>query len=409
MKNYICDYLISGGGIVGLSLAYQLIERKIAKNIIIIDKEPELGLHSSGRNSGVLHAGIYYEPNSLKSKVCISGAKRLKEWIKDKKLKINNCGKLIIPQKSSLDSQLDTLLDRGKKNGALVELINSNEIRKLAPDANITSGRGLWSPKTSVINPLEIIKKLREDLELKGVKIFYSVQNWKVDQSLSCIVIRENIKLHFGHLINASGLQSDKVAHKFNVGFNYKIIPFKGVYWKLRKNCPFKINLNLYPVPDLNVPFLGVHFTPNYTKDCINIGPTAIPALGRENYKFFENIEFKNSFFDFSFLAKQYFSNKDGFRYYVNNQALLGIPLLFLKAAKELIPAINYSHIEPSEKVGIRAQLFNLKKKEMIKDFLCMRGDNSTHILNSISPAFTASFSLADYVIDNYLLKPNEK
>ena len=393
---------------MGLTIAHQLIERKIAKNIIILDKEPKLGLHSSGRNSGVLHAGIYYEPNSLKAKVCISGAGRLKEWIKSKKLRINNCGKLIIPQKVSLDPQLDNLLVRGKENGASVELINESEIKKIAPYANITSGRALWSPNTSVINPLDIIKKLREDIELKGVKIFYSVQNWVANQSLSHIIINENIKIDFGHFINSSGLQSDRIAHKFNVGLNYKIIPFKGIYWKIRKNFPMKINLNLYPVPDLNVPFLGVHFTPNVLNNSINIGPTAIPALGRENYKFFENLEFKNALFDFYFLGKQYFRDKDGFRSYVNEQALLGIPLLFLQAAKELIPSINYTHIEPSDKVGIRAQLFNLKTNQIIKDFLCMNGKNSTHILNSISPAFTASFSFADYIIDNYLLKTNE-
>ena len=408
MKNYSCDFLISGGGIVGLTIAHQLLERKIARNIIIFDKEPELGLHSSGRNSGVLHAGIYYEPNSLKAKVCISGAHRLKEWIKNKDLKINNCGKLIIPQKLALDPQLDILLERGKKNGAKVELINAKDIKRLAPDANITSGRGLWSKNTAVINPLEVVQKLREDIEMKGVKIFYSVKNWEVNESFSFIKINENIKINFGHFINSAGLQSDKIAHKFNVGLNYKIIPFKGVYWKLRKNCPFKIKLNLYPVPDLNVPFLGVHFTPNYLNNSINIGPTAIPALGRENYKLLENIEPKSSILDLSFLAKQYLTDKDGFRSYVNEQALLGIPHLFLKAAKELIPNINYMHIEPSEKVGIRAQLFNLKTNQIIKDFLCIKGENSTHILNSISPAFTASFSFADFVIDNYLLKKDE-
>ena len=175
MKNLSCDFLISGGGIVGLSIANQLLEKNISKKIIIIEKECNLGMHTSGRNSGVLHAGIYYEPNSMKANVCIPGSIRLKEWIKERDLTINNCGKLIIPQRIDLDPQLDILFDRAKKNGAKVELIYENDIRKLAPFANITSGRAIWSPNTSVVNPLEIINKLSSEIQNNGVKILKGI------------------------------------------------------------------------------------------------------------------------------------------------------------------------------------------------------------------------------------------
>ncbi len=405
MKNYNCDFLIAGGGMVGLAIASQLINRKISRNIVIIDKEIKLGMHSSGRNSGVLHAGIYYEPDSLKAKVCISGAKRLKEWIKNRGLSINNCGKLIIPQKLSLDSQLDILYERGIKNGAKVELIDSREIAKIAPYANITSGRGLWSPNTSVVNPLEIINELKKEIQNKDVKILYSLKNIIPNEKLDCVEVDRKIKIKYGHFINATGLQADKIAKNFNVGLDYKIIPFKGIYWKLRDNCPINVNLNLYPVPDLNIPFLGVHFTPNCLNNLVNIGPTAIPAFGRENYRFFENVEPQNAIFDISFLAKQYLNDEDGFRKYVNEQAFLGFPFLFLKSAQELIPNLKFNHLEPSNKVGIRAQLFNLKTKKIVKDFLCLNGVNSTHILSAISPAFTGSFAFADLIIDNYLFQ----
>lgn len=405
MEKYKCDFLICGGGIVGLSLANQLIKRNISNKIIIIDKEPNLGLHSSGRNSGVLHAGIYYEPNSLKAQVCVSGSKRLKEWIKERNIKINNCGKLIIPQEPNLDCQLDKLYKRGIENGAKIEFINSNEIKRLVPYVNNDLSRALWSPATSVVNPIDIIKRLRLELEEKGIKIFTSSLNWKLNKNLSVINIDNKKEINFEHFINSSGLYADRVAHKFSVAQNFKIIPFKGIYWKLRKNCPIKFNVNLYPVPDLNVPFLGVHFTPNVSNNSMNIGPTAIPAFGRENYKLFEKLEPKNMFYDIRFLANQYFTNKDGFRKYVNQQAILGFPLLFLKEAKKLIPSLNYQHIELSNKVGLRAQLFDMKNKNMIKDFLCIKGKNSTHIINTISPAFTASFALADLIIDKYLFE----
>ena len=167
--NYSCDFLIAGGGAVGLTIAHQLLERKISNKIIILDKEAELGLHSSGRNSGVIHAGIYYEPNSIKAKVCVSGAKRLKEWSIENGIKIKNCGKLILPQKSELDPQLDTLYERGKKNGAVLNFIGEKEIEKLVPDANITTGRALWSPNTSVINPISV--NLTITLTMTKIKI----------------------------------------------------------------------------------------------------------------------------------------------------------------------------------------------------------------------------------------------
>ena len=405
MKNLSCDFLISGGGIVGLSIANQLLEKNISKKIIIIEKECNLGMHTSGRNSGVLHAGIYYEPNSMKANVCIPGSIRLKEWIKERDLTINNCGKLIIPQRKDLDPQLDILFDRAKKNGAKVELIYENDIRKLAPFANITSGRAIWSPNTSVVNPLEIINKLSSEIQNNGVKILKGIENWELNNSKSNVSLKDGTVINFGHFINASGLQADKVAHKFEVGKEYKIIPFKGLYWKVRKESFLDIKVNLYPVPDLNVPFLGIHFTPNYLNNSISIGPTAIPALGRENYKLLEKIEFNNAISDLYFLLNQYLNNTDGFRKYVNDQAFLGFPFLFLKASQELIPNLKYNDIEPSQKVGLRAQLFNMNNKKIVNDFLCISYSNSTHILNSISPAFTASFAFADFIIDNYLMK----
>ena len=224
-----------GGGIVGLTIANQLLQRNLSKKIVIIDKETDLGFHSSGRNSGVLHAGIYYEPGSLKSRVCVSGSERLKNWMIERGLTIKKCGKLIIPQKNELDPQLDNLFDRGIKNGASISFVNAQEIKKLVPEANITSGRGIWSPNTSVVNPLDVVRKLKKELEELGVKIITSVKHWNVSNNSSSIICDEKIQIDFGYLINSSGVHADQVANKFGVGKEYKIIPFKGIYWNLKK------------------------------------------------------------------------------------------------------------------------------------------------------------------------------
>ena len=239
------------------------------------------------------------------------------------------------------------------------------------------------------------------ELEAKGVKVLKSakIDNFEIENNV--LELKDYTKIKYKHLINCAGLYADKIAHQFGVGMNYKIIPFKGLYWKLNNKFPYQLNTNLYPVPDLNVPFLGVHFTPSAgKKNEISIGPTAVPAFGRENYYGFNGFEPRMAIDNCFLLAKQYLHNKDGFRKYVNEQAFLSFAPLFLKSAKELIPELKKEHIEISEKVGIRAQLFNLKTLKLENDFLSIEGNSSTHLLNTISPAFTASFALADLIID---------
>ena len=387
-----------------MSIAHQLIERKITKNIILIEKENQIGVHSSGRNSGVLHAGIYYKPGSLKAKVSVDGAKRLKEWIKERGLKIMSCGKVIVAQKLELDSQLDLLAQRGIKNGAKVELWDEKQLHDLIPEARSASGRALWSPNTAVVKPIAVLNHLLEDLQKKGVKLITSATNWQVFPRDQYLQLSDSRKISYGHIINCAGLQADRISHQFGIGLEYKILPFKGLYWQLKDNCPIKVKTNLYPVPDLNVPFLGIHFTPSPDKKpIISIGPTATPAFGRENYFGAKGIEPLMALSNMGTLFSKYIANKSGFRKYVNEQSFLAIKPFFLKAAQELIPSLESKHLEISKKVGIRSQLFNISKQKLEDDFLCISGPSSTHVLNAISPAFTASFSLADLVIDQVI------
>ena len=403
IQNKSCDILIIGGGMVGLSLANQLIKRRLTDKIIVLDKENKLGKHSSGRNSGVLHAGIYYKPGSLKAKVCVSGARRLKKWVKERNLPLNNCGKIIVPQKEILDSQIDELAKRGSANGADVEIWNEKQLRVCAPNVRSSTGRALWSPNTSVVKPISIINTLSSELISKGVEIINlnRGQSWVLNASKKSIRIGKEKTIKYCFLINCAGLQADKIANLFGLGKNFKLVPFKGLYWQIKKHSKINIKNNIYPVPDLNVPFLGVHFTPSADKfPIVSIGPTAIPSLGRENYKGFESIEFINSVNNMFLLTKQYIQNQNGFRKYAHEQLLLSLFPFMLQSAKELIPEITANDIEVSEKVGIRSQLFNLEKQKLEDDFLYLENDESLHIMNAISPAFTASFELADLIIN---------
>ena len=338
-----CDSLIIGGGMVGLCIAHQLLERGMARSIMVLEKEPELGRHSSGRNSGVLHAGLYYKPGSVKAQVCVAGARRLRAWVEERGLPLNPCGKVIVPPRPDLDSQLDVLAERGRANGAVVELCDESQLHQLIPEARSASGRALWSPNTAVVKPIKVVRRLQQELQERGVRFLAAQQGWKAHPEQQQLQLADGSVLAYGHLFNCAGLQADRVAHPFGVGQQYTLLPFKGLYWQLMAGCPIQPRCNLYPVPDLNVPFLGVHFTPSADAPAVvSIGPTATPAWGRENYRGLQAVEPAMAAANLALLARQYLANRGGFRRYVHEQAFLALPPLLLRAAQQLIPAIRF-------------------------------------------------------------------
>jgi L-2-hydroxyglutarate oxidase LhgO len=405
MSSQPCDVLIVGGGIVGLCIAHLLLERGVTTSITVLDKETSLGRHSSGRNSGVLHAGLYYKPGTLKAQVCVAGARRLRAWVEERGLPLNPCGKVIVPPRGDLDPQLDVLAERGRANGATVELWDARQLHELIPEARTASGRALWSPNTAVVKPIKVVEQLQRELQQRGVRFVQGQPGWTANPQQQQLKLSDGATLSFGHLFNCAGLQADRVAHQFGVGRNYSLLPFKGLYWQLKPDCPIQPRTNLYPVPDLAVPFLGVHFTPSADPTpLVSIGPTATPAWGRENYRGLQALEPAMAAGNLAVLARQYLANRGGFRRYVHEQAFLALPPLLLRAAQQLIPAVRAEYLELSQKVGIRSQLFNHTTQRLEDDFLCLPGPASTHVLNAISPAFTASFALADLILDQAVL-----
>lgn len=399
MGNKTTDVCILGAGIVGLTTAYQLLERNSSITVTVIEKESKVGKHSSGRNSGVLHAGVYYKPDSLKARVCVLGAKRLKAWCESEKLPVLECGKIITPQRIELDRQLDTLLGRGQANGATVELIDEAQFKELVPDGRTSSGRALWSPETCIVKSILVIQRLQKRLQEKGVNFLFS-ENWlDILPNKNEITLSNGDKLSYGHLFNCAGLQADRIAHQFNLGKNYTMLPFKGSYWQLKDNVPFEFNTNLYPVPDLEIPFLGVHVTPSVDR-ITYLGPTATPALGRENYNGFRGTDVFGTLEFMFYMTKQLLEDKK-MRRYASEQVFESVPSKFLRAAQEIVPKIKMNHIEKSSKVGIRPQLYDKENNQLVQDFIMLEGYNSTHVINAISPAFTASFELADYILDS--------
>lgn len=395
------DFLIAGAGIVGLTIARELASRYPGKTIAIVEKEPVIGLHSSGRNSGVLHSGIYYPANSLKAMVCSGGARMMAAYCEEAGLPINRIGKVIVPTREEDDPQIDLLLERGAANGVVAELIDRQQLADLEPEAFTASGRALWLPNTSVIDPKAVLNHLSAELKAKGVTFYYGEKAERIDAAKRTMELG-SVSLDYGYLINSAGLHADRLAKRFGVGNDYTFLPFKGMYYKLSPESGLQIRHLIYPVPDLRVPFLGVHYTTAIDGQ-VYLGPTAVPALGRENYSGLDGVNLADASAILYRLAWQYAANKQGFRLLTRIEGRRLFKKYFAEAARALTPRLRDEHLLPCGKVGIRPQLVDLKKNELVTDFIVENGTHSTHILNAISPAYTGSFAFAEHVVNHYI------
>lgn len=398
------DFIVLGAGIVGLSIARELKNRNPKLKILVIEKEKELALHSSGRNSGVLHSGIYYPPNTLKAKVCVEGSKELARYCEEKKIPLLKLGKILVPTRLEDDKQLDVLYERGTANKVNVDWLNSEELRKLEPEARSASGRALFVKSTSVSDAKKVTQSVAEDIKLLGVEIVYDQKIIKVDNQNKTLTSSDSKSYHYGHVINTTGLHADSVAQLFGVGHNYTLLPFKGLYWRLREDSGIKINHLIYPVPDLRVPFLGVHTTTSVDSK-VYLGPTAVPAFGRENYHGLDDVSFAELCKIVYLITGQFINGRDGFRRLAWQEGTRYFKGQFVEAAKALLPRLKSEHLVRCDKVGIRAQMFDKTQKSLVMDFLVERGPNSTHILNAISPAWTSAFAFARFVLDEFVEK----
>lgn len=391
------NFLICGGGIVGFTIARELLKNGY-EDIVIIEKGKDFGEHASGRNSGVLHAGVYYASDSLKAKFCLRGNLLLKQYCREKNLPLLETGKVIVTKSEDEIGALKELYSRAVQNGAKVELISEKQLEEIEPNAK-THELALYSYDTAVVDPKAVLKSLYYDLTSSGkVKVITDTEFKGVKGSN--IAVTSQGEIGFDTFINAAGAYSDKVAHAFGVGLNYKAIPFKGIYKKLRPEKSYLVNGNIYPVPDIRNPFLGIHFTKSVMGD-VYLGPTAIPALGRENYGILKGLDLEAV--DISLREAILFFVNPKFREVAFTEPRKYIFKYFFEDARRLVKELNPEDITPSDKVGIRPQLVDWDKKELVMDFMVVRDGDSVHILNSISPAFTCSMEFARFVVDKYI------
>jgi L-2-hydroxyglutarate oxidase LhgO len=389
-----CDFLVIGGGIIGLTIARELRRREPTARVVVIEKETFCGAHSSGRNSGVLHAGFYYTPDSLKAKFTRLGNERLTAYCEDKRIPLNRCGKLVVAKDASDIPSLDELLRRGRANGIAIEELTEADAKKVEPRVK-THERALFSPRTSTVNPLLVVEAMQADAQREGVDVRLGMPY--VAREARGVRTSKGT-LDAGYVVNAAGLYADKIALDYGFSEKYRILPFKGLYL-YSDEPPGAFRTNIYPVPDLRNPFLGVHFT--ITADGkAKIGPTAIPAFWRENYVGLSNFKLgelvevagrgmgllANAQFDYRRLAVEEIKKHSRKR--------------MVSLATVLAEGVHEGNYRKWGRPGIRAQLLDIKKRKLEMDFVLEGDKHSMHVLNAVSPAFTCSLPFADHVCD---------
>ncbi len=395
-----CDVLIIGGGIIGLSIGIALLESKPSLKVVISEKEKSLGMHASGRNSGVLHAGFYYSPDSLKAKFCRDGNKELRKVAKKHGIKVRDVGKVVVARNEDENNRIDTLFERGVKNGVDIELKSAEELKLFEPLA-VTHERFLWSPSTGVSDPKTINQAVMNDFISLGGKI-----NFEREVKLT----KRNSEIHDSsnqydakYFINAAGAQSDRIARKVDVGLEYAMLPFMGVYRATgEKNLPLK--RLVYPVPHPINPFLGVHFTLTVDHK-VKIGPTAIPISGREQYSFTKGW----SVSDIGQALKGMYSLIRGDTHDLKTILKTEWPKIIqsrlVKDSTELVPTADNVKNWFKKPPGIRSQLVHLPSGKLEQDFVVRLEANSTHILNAVSPGWTSAIPFGRWIVEEFYEK----
>lgn len=400
MNNY--DVTVIGAGIVGLGTAYKLLEKDSSLKICIIEKEDRVAAHQTGHNSGVIHSGIYYKPGSLKAENCITGYKMLLDFCDENNIAYDICGKIIVATTEKELKPLQTLFERGKSNGLEgVKYISEDEIKETEPFAK--GIKGILVPQTGIVDYKAVSEKIAGIISFQGAELKFNeeVQSVKTNGN-EVYVTAKNNRYASKVVVACAGLYSDKIASMTNDKINFRIIPFRGEYYKLNKSAKHLVKNLIYPVPDPEFPFLGVHFT-RRIDGMIEAGPNAVLAFKKEGYEkcdyntgeLFETLSYKG----FHKVAAKFW--KTGFYEFRRSFSKKE----FVRSLQKLIPDIKESDIVKGGS-GVRAQACDINGN-LTDDFLFIETERVINVCNAPSPAATSAFSIGKTISEKVFLKIN--
>ena len=398
MQKY--DYVIIGGGIVGLSVAWALLGKKPGVRLAVLEKENDWARHQTGRNSGVIHSGIYYKPGSLKATLCREGNRRLLEFCDTHGIRHETCGKVIVATTAAEVPLLQRLYERGLANGLAVRKLSAAAVKEFEPHVNCLEG--IHVPSTGIVDYAEVCRKLAALIAAGGGDLKLG---WKVvgirSTGTEAIVEAAQGTVATRWVINCAGLHSDRVARRAGAKPDARIVPFRGEYYELKTDRRHLVRNLIYPVPDPEFPFLGVHFT-RMIDGSVHAGPNAVLSLKREGYH-------RTSF---NLRDSMEIMTYCGFWRLIVRHAKMGISEMhrsfskgaFVRSLQRLIPEIQADDLVPAE-AGVRAQALR-RDGGLVDDFMIVRGANAIHVCNAPSPAATASLEIGRTIVEQ--LSQNE-
>ena len=393
MESNQYDIVIIGGGILGLSTAMQLLERVPNWRVVVIEKEAQLATHQTGHNSGVMHSGIYYRPGSYKAQFCVAGLNNMVKFCDENEIEYQQCGKVIVALNESELGRLQDLFERGTANGVPdLEIVGPERLKEIEP--HTVGMRALWAPHTGIVDFTKVAVAFANKFQQAGGDIFTGAAVKKITNMTGSVAL-ETTKgtLQAKHLINCAGLYADKVATMTGEKLGVKIIPFRGEYYTLSPESHHLVSGLIYPVPDPQFPFLGVHFTRNI-KGHVEAGPNAVMALRREGYRK-RDFSLGESMANLAYpgfwkMAAKYWKIGMGEVYRSFNKRV------FLHDLQRLIPEIRNSDLA-SGGSGVRAQAV-ARDGSLLDDFSIIQGRDAIHVLNAPSPGATSSLAIGDHI-----------
>jgi L-2-hydroxyglutarate oxidase len=389
------DITIVGAGIVGLATAMALLKQRPDLRVVVLEKEDRVAAHQTGNNSGVIHAGLYYKPGSLKAKMVAEGARRMIEFCQEHDLPYELTGKVVVATMEEELSRLEELYRRGTANGVRgLKKISGDEITEYEPHARGVAG--LWSPNTGIVDYLAVTRKYAEIVEKAGGEIRLNTRVTGVEETPEGLVIETTgNEVHSLALINCGGLQSDLIAQMTGSTHGLRIVPFRGEYYELRPESRKLVRGLIYPVPDPRFPFLGVHFTKRINGS-VEAGPNAVLAFAREGYKKTDfdvgYVAGLVTFRGFWVMAAKYWRMGFGEMYRSWNRRA------FVTALQVLVPELTIEDVK-SGGAGVRAQAMD-SKGNLLDDFSFIETPNAIHVLNAPSPAATASLVIGEAIVE---------
>ena len=393
MKEEVFDIAIVGGGIVGSATFYQLQKAFPTKKLVLIEKEPKLAHHQTGNNSGVIHSGLYYTPGSKKAENCVNGRHELVKFAKEHGINHDICGKVVVATSSSEISNLEKILDNGIQNNIEgIERINADQIKEIEPE--VAGVDGIWVPCTGIIDFVDVTEKMIQVAigTNSSSKVYTSTEVVNIEQGEDeKVILCKNLKIKSTFLIVCGGLQADRLAKIDQVNLKEKVVGFRGDYYELEEHAKHKVKNLIYPVPDPQFPFLGVHFTRMVNGD-VECGPNAVFSFKREGYgKTDFSLKDTVDALTYSGTWRLFLKNAS---YGINEYRRAFSKPLFLKTLQKLIPSLQMKDIKPG-RAGVRALLLG-KDGDTRDDFRIEYGNNSIHVLNAPSPAATAAMAIGN-------------